>query len=322
MIDFTDFPAGADDDGRRADRVVRKFLPASGLSSVYSAMRKGLIRINDKKIQPDAHICKGDRLSIASFLLPLPSAAVHAAADGGSFPYTVLFRNPHFIVIDKPYDIPVQGAGDCIARIIASAYDGTSLSFVPGPLHRLDRKTTGVLFFSWSIEGARWFSEMIAAHMLEKQYIALVQGTMDKQCRWEDYIEKNGQADDESFHTVRICGAGGHGEGAKIAQTSAEPLACGMYGTVPVSLARMTISTGRMHQIRAQSAFHGFPLLGDTAYGGTRIHESRDFFLHAYTVVIPPNKLGLPESVTAPLPAESENLFNRILKNGWNSFIL
>ena len=77
-----------------------------------------------------------------------------------------------------------------------------------------------------------------------------------------------------------------------------------------------------MHQIRAQSAFHGFPLLGDTAYGGSRIDEARTFFLHAYEVYIGENPVGLPPVITSTLPAAFESFNDKILPNWRKSFIL
>jgi len=68
-MDFTDFAAGSDDGGRRADRVLRRFLYDANLSSVYGALRKGLILVNAQRVKPDARIESGDVISIASFLL-------------------------------------------------------------------------------------------------------------------------------------------------------------------------------------------------------------------------------------------------------------
>jgi 23S rRNA pseudouridine955/2504/2580 synthase len=323
-MEFSKFEAGPGDDGRRIDRVLRHFLPDESLSSLYSAIRKGLIRINDKRIKPETHIFQGDVLSVADFLLSTKNSDVKKGFEENILPYEIIFRNEHFLVINKPYDIPVQQAqsnGRSLAETVAAYYKSVSsipesLSFTPGPLHRLDRKTTGVLFFSWSLEGARWFSRQISAHMLEKKYLALVQGNFITAEEWEDFIEKE-EDSSLSFHTVRIVKASG-----KRAQTKAEPVASGKYCGIPVTLVKFSISTGRMHQIRAQSSFHGFPLLGDVSYGGIAVHEKQDFFLHSYEICIPDNKLGLPQSLKAPLPAVFNSMLNKMLINWKNSIIL
>ncbi|MGI5096099.1 RluA family pseudouridine synthase [Treponema socranskii] len=393
-MDFTDFAAGSDDGGRRVDRVLRRFLHGANLSSVYGALRKGLILVNARRVKPDARIESGDVISIASFLLqnenssgsekygtdiekdshehvptlsgdkntsdsennPIENRRENKAAP---LPYTVIFANEHFLVIDKPYGVAVQEKNS-IAEKIAAYYvasvpkEKRSLSFVAGPLHRLDRNTTGILFFSWSLEGAAWFSRELKAHRIRKKYIALIHGTMESECVWEDFIKKNDEPK-AGFYTVRVvsgstagagdvqsltsgaagtrdCNAAGASvlandacaamHGAKRALTKAKPLCRASYKGRSVTLAEYEIETGRMHQIRAQSAFHGFPLLGDTAYGGSRIDEARAFFLHAYEVHIGENPVGLPPVITSSLPAAFESFNDKILPNWRKSFIL
>lgn len=372
-MDFTDFAAGSDDGGRRVDRVLRRFLHGVNLSSVYGALRKGLILVNARRVKPDARIESGDVVSIASFLLqnekssdsgntPVENRRVYKAAP---LPYTVVFANEHFLVIDKPYGAAVQGKNS-IAEKIAVYYDASvpkekrSLSFVAGPLHRLDKNTTGILFFSWSLEGAAWFSRELKAHRIRKKYIALVEGDMENECVWEDFIKKNDEPK-ALFYTVRVvsgstagagdvqnlasgtgdvqnrasgqadktvCAASGTASGslaaihcAKRAITKAKPLCRASYKGRSVTLAEYEIETGRMHQIRAQSAFHGFPLLGDTAYGGSRIDEVQDFFLHAYEVHIGENPVGLPPVITSTLPAAFESFNDKILPN-WRKWLI
>lgn len=324
-MEFRKFEAGPEDDGRRADRVIRRLLPDESLSSVYGALRKGFIRMNDKRIKPETHVSKGDVLSVADFLLVQKDTEPAESSGKNVLPYEIIFRNEHFLVINKPYDIPVQRSGEenqSLSETVAAYYRAAgssrpaSLSFTPGPLHRLDRKTTGILFFSWSLEGARWFSKQMAEHGLEKKYLALVQGIFSSTEEWEDFIEKEDDSR-SSFHTVRVVKSGG-----KYAHTKAEPVSSGSYNGLPVTLVKFTIGTGRMHQIRAQSSFHGFPLLGDTAYGGAAIHEKQDFFLHSYEVCIPDNTLGLPRSLEAPLPAFFNNMLNKTLINWENSTIM
>ncbi len=365
-MDFTDFAAGSDDGGRRVDRVLRRFLYDANLSSVYGALRKGLILVNARRVKPDARIESGDVVSIASFLLQneKSSDSEKYGTDienprenkAAPLPYTVVFANEHFLVIDKPYGLAVQGKNS-IAEKIAAYYAASvpkekrSLSFVAGPLHRLDKNTTGILFFSWSLEGAAWFSKELKAHRIRKKYIALVEGAMESECVWEDFIKKNDEPK-TGFYTVRVvsgstagagdvqnrasgradktvCAANGTASGslaaihgAKRAITKAKPLCRASYKGRSVTLAEYEIETGRMHQIRAQSAFHGFPLLGDTAYGGSRIDEAQAFFLHAYEVRIGENPVGLPPVITSTLPHAFESFNDKILPNWRKSFIL
>ena len=64
----------------------------------------------------------------------------------------------------------------------------------------------------------------------------------------------------------------------------------------------------KTHQIRAQSSFHGYPLLGDTAYKAKKQNMEREYFLHAYELCFPPNELALPPKITCPLSKDFGDL--------------
>jgi 23S rRNA pseudouridine955/2504/2580 synthase len=154
----------------------------------------------------------------------------------------------------------------------------------------LDRETTGVLVCSRSIEGARWFSAALQGHLIGKTYWGIADGTLDAVVRWEDALDSGGSV------------------GVKKAVTLAAPLSHGAFEGKPVTLVQFIISTGRRHQIRAQSQIHGIPLLNDTAYG-SRAHDA--FFLHALRITFPAdNPLSIPETLEAPLPARWEKMLS------------
>lgn len=301
-MEFKKFTAGPDDNDRRFDRVIRKFIPQDSLSQVYKLIRKGLIKVNDKKTSPEHKIYEGDTISVAAFIFqgdeatssPQPRSKSIPAAQT---PLDTVFHNEHILLINKPYDVTVHGSQDSLDKLVQEQFQPAgSLSFRPGPLHRLDRKTTGLLAFSQSLQGAKWFSQNIQTHTIQKTYIAVLQGNLKKEEHWIDSIQKD-DSEDKAFHTVKIT------EEGKNAETFATPLCHGTFGKTPFTLAKILITTGRTHQIRAQSAAHNFPLLGDTAYGGQKLPEQYyDFFLQAYALTFPEdNPLGLPKSVEISL---------------------
>ena len=67
-MDFKDFTASNDDDNRRLDKIIRVFIPDLPLSEIYKLIRKGLIRINQKKCKAESRVAAGDIISIASFI--------------------------------------------------------------------------------------------------------------------------------------------------------------------------------------------------------------------------------------------------------------
>ena len=309
-MDFKDFTAGKDDSDRRLDRVIRIFLKEKSLGEIYSLIRKGLIRLNQKKTKPETHIFEGDVISIASFLLDNTVETENKNAEKGntksaSSNLNIVFQNKYLLVINKEYDRTVHGDKDGIYKDVLEYYNqnqakrSSSLAFKPGPLHRLDRKTTGLLVFSMNLEGAKWFSEAIKNHTVIKQYYGLACGHLKSTEEWTDKITEQ-ENDENGFYTVKASGMENY-EGST-AITIAKPVAWGKHNGLEVTLVEYTIKTGRKHQIRSQSSLHGHPLLGDTAYGAEKLSGTKhDFFLHAYKLSFPENPIKMPSEIIAPL---------------------
>jgi 23S rRNA pseudouridine955/2504/2580 synthase len=320
-MDFISFTAGPDDDGRRLERVLKALLPDESLSVVFKAIRKGLIKVNGKKIHTGTRVSQGATITIANFLIPDKSRTEKKQFERSFQPavtYETLFKNDFIQIINKPYDISVQGKNSLTPLIIAEwdkIKKTDSLSFRPGPLHRLDRKTSGIVAFSQNLEGARWFSKALTEHMFKKTYITLLEGKLYEKAQWKDEILIEKQSLKHNFYTVAInANSNRYAHGGKEAETEIAPLAYGRYHGKIVTFAECIIKTGRKHQIRAQAAQHGFPLLGDTAYGGEKIDEPQDIYLHAYELAIPvDNPLELPALIRAPILTNFRKMLNRIL---------
>lgn len=335
-MDFTVFTAGTDDKDRRLDKIIRKMIPENNISSLYSAIRKGLIKVNDKKSDGSYKICEGDHISIASFLISSSSALQNnesfdtditskksktVSKKEINVKIETVFSNDYIRIINKPYDISVHGTNG-LSEIIESIYEKenheASLAFKTGPLHRLDRKTTGLLAFSNNQEGARWFSKAIADKTVEKYYIGIVQGKVQLAQTWTETLEQ-AQNTNQSFYTMKVSSKFNEDDKAV---TVCTPLAYGKFQNGDVTLCQFQILTGKKHQIRCQSAFHGFALLGDTAYGGIKLHKNQNLFLHAYMLVLPEdNPLKIPHILKAPVPP----YFNKFLSDlliKWNSKLI
>lgn len=323
-MDFLEFTAGNDDNDRRLDKILRKIAGQKNLSGIYKAIRKGLVRLNGKKTDFSEKVFTGDKIKIASFLLENETSIKKSEkspeksnTDKKEYKpdFQIIFENKDILVVNKPYDITVQGSDDSLNKKVLEYYKASrkssgSLAFSPGPLHRLDRKTTGLLVFSMSLDGARWFSKNISEHTITKIYLAVVQGNLLKTERWNDFIKKDSSEKNKGFKTVEISKekAEDFAE-SKEAVTEAKPLKYFKISGIECTLVQFHIFTGRTHQIRAQSAFHGFPLFGDTAYGGKKTNAEQDFFLHASELVFPEERLsGIPEKLEAQMPQSMLNI--------------
>ena len=305
-MEFERFCAGHDELSRRLDRVSKRILEAKGVTgNVFSLLRKGLIRINGRHSLPSYLIKEGDVICVARFLLeggkphlkkissPCATFTPLDTIDLIDSMATTLFRNDHLWILNKKPGVCVQpdGRHSSLFDVVAACTIKSSLSFKPGCLHRIDQGTSGIVVFSQSATGARWFSSKLRGHTLKRSYLAIAQGHL---ARGEIVFDK------------AIAG--------KAALTCIHLLATGSFLGQPLSLVEAQIETGRKHQIRIHLAQNGNPLLGDTRYGGSPLqgssaHQGR-FFLHAAYLRLGENPLGAPLEVHAPVP-EDFRLFER-----------
>jgi 23S rRNA pseudouridine955/2504/2580 synthase len=321
---------GGGDEGRRLDRVLRKALPQLPLSRIHRLLREGRIRVDGCRAAP------GDRVRSGQ-LIRVPAEGSGPAALSGAFPaepeargrgvlgkdLDIVFESPDLLALNKPAGLAVHGPRslDTLVRAYLAHRLPPSLSFSPGPLHRLDKPTSGIVVFSVSLAGARFFSALLREHSLVKRYLAVVEGSVINSGVWEDELIRD--RDLRKTLPPESAEAGGKGEG-KAARTRFKPL--GRDGGL--TLLELEPETGRTHQIRAQAAFHGHPLAGDRKYGsrvkpGVPGHDGGgiSFLLHAWRLE-PRRPAGknaaqedplLPPLLEAPVPGYFREILPRFL---------
>ena len=268
------FIAGRDDEGKRVDRVVRRLLGDVPLSAVFKALRTGSIRLNGRKPRPADRVREGDSLAITNITFAAASAAVDSPTDPGrplpalDLSRLLLLETEDLLFINKPRGVLTHGPGgldEAVLAYLASVRD-QSLSFIPAPLHRLDRNTTGLVVASKSLRGARAFSSALSGRTLEKRYLAVLRGRLDRSDHWVDSLERLSK----DRRTIRST-LNSH----KKAVTLVEPITANGSFT----LADIRILTGFTHQIRAQAALQG-PAPGGRLkirrrHGTLRLHPPR-----------------------------------------------
>jgi 23S rRNA pseudouridine955/2504/2580 synthase len=294
--------AAADDNGRRLDRVLRKAVPDLPLSALHRLMRKGRVLLDGKPSEPAARVRAGQLIEVPLAVADISSGGAEISASRPLPP--VLFEGAGLLILNKPPGLLVHGKGSLeeIVRLYLKPVLPPSLSFRPGPLHRLDRPSSGVIVFSTSLEGARRFSALMRERKLRKEYLAIADGIMEDEgtrIAWIDELIRDREAG-------KTLAQGKGGEKSRKALTRVRPLA--EAGGRTLILAE--IETGRTHQIRAQAAAHGHPLSGDLKYGGRPL--AGGFFLHARALEFPAPPTGgrdgaedfpgLPRRIEASLP--------------------
>lgn len=176
----------------------------------------------------------------------------------------ILYEDNHLIAVYKPAGILVQedktgdpSLLDQVKYYLKNKYHKPGNVFL-GLVHRLDRPVAGVIIFGKTSKGAARLSEQFREHTVEKIYATVVNGTPPKK---KDaiihHLKKN-----EDKNQVTILDR--PFEGSQHAELSYEVIKCGKQ----YSLLRVKLGTGRSHQIRAQLAAIGCPIVGDVKYGG------------------------------------------------------
>jgi len=270
---------GENDKNRRLDRILRKALPDHPLPLIHRLLRQGQVFVDGKPSKAQDRLDCGARISIPS----LKDAPKQASVPSLPSP-NIIWEGSGLIAVNKPSGLEVHGKNslDAMVRSFLSDKITPSLSFKPGPLHRLDKPSSGIVVFSTNIEGARLFSSLLREHKVKKTYLAIVEGNVKNEEIWEDELVRDKEK--KKTFIARKDSAEG-----KPAFTKIKPLSANDN----YSLITAEIATGRTHQIRAQAASHGHPLYGDKKYGG---HGKDGFFLHAWKLEF------LEYSIEAPLP--------------------
>jgi 23S rRNA pseudouridine1911/1915/1917 synthase len=211
---------------------------------------------------------------------------------------TVLLLDNHLIAVWKPAGLLTQGdrSGDPnlldeVKLWLARKYDKPGNVFV-GLLHRLDRQVSGVVLFARTSKAAGRLSEQFRNRSVEKIYWALVQGRMTPASgRLTHYIDPQPERPGVVAYAEPAAGR----QPAHLRYRTLE-------ARVDTSAVELTLETGRKHQIRAQLAATGHPILGDFQYRATRAWSGPGIALVAKRLVFthPISK----QPVAIELPAE------------------
>jgi 23S rRNA pseudouridine1911/1915/1917 synthase len=175
-------------------------------------------------------------------------------------PPRILFEDTHLLVLDKPAGLLSQGERTGDENLVDWLRQYLGRPYV-GLVHRLDRNTSGVMVVGKRTKAAQRLTESLQRGRLERTYLAWLEGELRAPARWHHWLVK-----DEAVNRVRVV-KNATARGAKEAALTVEPVARGLWRGMPLTLASFRLETGRSHQIRAQAAHEGHPLLGDRKYG-------------------------------------------------------
>ncbi|PID71851.1 MAG: RNA pseudouridine synthase [Desulfobulbus propionicus] len=186
----------------------------------------------------------------------------------------VLYEDNHLLVVNKPAGLLVQadktGDEDLLSlskTYLKTKYEKPGNVFL-GLVHRLDRPVSGVVLLARTSKAAGRLSQQIREYRVKKTYLALVQGIVPIQKKWQDNLDRKGAT---SFVNKE----------GKQAILSFKRVGKGRN----ISLVEIELITGRHHQIRVQFSSRGYPLLGDYRYAEHPVpFGDKQLGLHAVSV--------------------------------------
>ncbi|HUJ35538.1 MAG TPA: RluA family pseudouridine synthase [Solirubrobacteraceae bacterium] len=275
-------------DGTRLDRFLA--VPLGSRARAQALIDSGHVRV-DGSPRPKRHLVQsGERVEVDDVL----SEAGSGRAAETPAEFAVAFEDEHLLVVDKPAGVVVHPARGHWSGTLAQALEGRAAggeeTWRAGIVHRLDRDTSGLLVVAKNDAVHRALKSMLSARRLRREYLALVDGhpsaragTIDAPIGRHRRDRKLMSIDSDEPREART-----HFEIERLLPATA--------------LLRVTLETGRTHQIRVHLAAIGHPVCGDPQYGAAGQLGLCRQFLHATRLAFEHPMTGEHVDVSSPLP--------------------
>ena len=261
---------GRNDAGQRLDRFLAKAVPLLPASLAQKYIRLKRIKLGGKRVERDTRLQEGDVLQLyiydEFFDKPREDNAYLTVAVPK---LNIVYEDDQILLVDKrpglavhPHDGAEYGR-TLIDHIQSYLYQKREWrpreenAFTPALCNRIDRNTGGIVIAAKPAEALRVMNQKLKDRELDKRYLAIVEGTpKPREGSLKGYLFKDAKKN-------RVFVTDTPQTGAKSCQTNYKVLAANQG----LSLVECELITGRTHQIRAQFAHAGHPLLGDGKYG-------------------------------------------------------
>ena len=260
------------DAGQRLDRFIGKAVPLLPESLLQKYIRLKRIKVNGKGAKRDYRLVQGDviQLYINDEFFEKPREE-NSYLKVSTPRLNIVYEDENILLVDKKPGVLCHSAGQwdyntLIANIQAYAYQKGEWnprgehSFAPALCNRIDRNTGGIVIAAKNAEALRIMNEKIKDREIEKYYLCADHGRPSPaEGMLSVYIFKDAKKNQVYVRHQPE-------PGAKLSQTKYRVL----KSKNGLSLVECELLTGRTHQIRAQMADAGWPLLGDGKYGSER----------------------------------------------------
>lgn len=290
--------------GQRLDKLLAKYMKQAGKGFLYKMMRKKNITLNGRKCHGSERLAEGDEIklflsdkTVEKFSAGEPIISPAAPSD---YKPDIVYEDSHILVVNKPAGMLSQKAreGDeslnemILGYLIRSGHMQAEQlrTFRPSICNRLDRNTSGLVVAGRSLAGLQVMNAVFKDRTIHKYYQCIVKGILKEKQLISGFLSKDGESNKVTIHPLEA-------ENSVPIITEYIPLAWGGGFT----LLKVTLITGRSHQIRAHLASVGHPIGGDAKYGDRFVNQALKSRYNVRSQLLHSWKLKLPEDLCAPL---------------------
>jgi len=236
--------------------------------------KKKILALSESLYVNDQSVSLEKKLSEGDILMVLPGIFDNLDYPVWNHPYSVLYEDEWTYVLDKPAGIIIhpdsKDKNGTLANLAANYLSQRNLDCSVRYLHRLDKDTTGCVLFATNFLSHSFLSHEWESENVHKEYLVLIEGHLR---------ERAGRI-------ALPIGKDRHRNNHYIVYQKGKP-ALTNYEVIReypgYSLLKISIETGRTHQIRVHMASIGHPVLGDLEYGALKTGSSR-VMLHASSI--------------------------------------
>ncbi|HVX25343.1 MAG TPA: RluA family pseudouridine synthase [Parafilimonas sp.] len=313
----------------RIDKWVQQRIENASRNKVQQAIDAGFLTVNLKQVKSNYKVKPGDEILLMSFINP-----EYTEVKPENIPLNIVYEDDEVMVINKSPNMVVHpGVGN---------YTGTLLNGIAyhllkqnpditeeelpryGLVHRIDKNTTGLIAVAKTAEAAAHLAKQFFNHTVQRKYIALVWGNIEKDSGTIEAHVGRHQRHRKMFDAYP------EGESGKHAITHYKVIERFNY----VTLVECKLETGRTHQIRVHMKHIGHTLFNDAEYGGDKILKGTIYSkykqfvdncfevcprvaLHAATLGFVHPKTNKEMFFEAPLPDDM-----KLLVEKWRNYVL
>lgn len=290
--------------GMRLDRYIAGVAATVSRTRAQALIEAGTVMVNGQPSKASYTVVMDDVVQLPGNVSPPHAAPLPLAED---IPLHIVYEDPYLLVVDKAAGMVVHPAPGHSGGTLVNALLGHTLTLGgsdgarPGIVHRLDKDTSGLLIVAKDDATLVALGSEMRSRAITKEYLALVEGFFNppdgaieapigrdpRQRQRMAVVTQGGRAARTLFHTEERIGGR--------------------------SLLRLTLVTGRTHQIRVHCAAVGHPVVGDPLYGRAQPPMPPRIFLHATRLAFAHPITGLVLDFTSPLPPDLADFLAQLI---------